>query len=584
MKIFVKHNSYRSKLIRAFILVALIPLLLSFSASLYIMWVYHQTTAQNFWDTVATEKQQNINSRLTQIQSTSDTLTTYFVSTMRHNNSSQDTKNYESLTQFIQLRNFINSLSAGGNFEKIRIYSDNLPFIENDYFSFFPLNHFDLIQPGKPESAGYQSSVLSAYTFTHDSTGKQIVSFYRNVKNLRGTLLVSFCIDVAVSDFITTSPDASFVSAILAEDKSPIISDIPDEFISTYIEQIPSQPFHDIFSDDYFFIERELVFHNWKLIFAVTANGKQPINQDLTMIFLIISFLAVSFCIYAGFFSSKILTRRINKFYYAVDHLDWNENHAVSTNDLDLLVQNNTHEDEIDTFILAFINLLKKNNQLYNLTIKKELAIQKYKYDVLQEQINPHFLYNTLDTVRASLLLNKNETACTLVNCLSRFYRICLSNGDFIITLHEELDMIQQYLNIEQIGYANQISWNINCPEKYEQTPIPKFTLQPIIENAIIHGKKDLLHIEISVYKSNEHITVQIKDNGRGMKTDALNELQCLLEQPFAHQNSKHYGLCNVNARQKLLFGEDCGVSLQNNFSGGLKVLVYLINKQVPKA
>ena len=73
MKIFVKHNSYRSKLIRAFILVALIPLLLSFSASLYIMWVYHQTTAQNFWDTVATEKQQNINSRLTQIQSTSDT-------------------------------------------------------------------------------------------------------------------------------------------------------------------------------------------------------------------------------------------------------------------------------------------------------------------------------------------------------------------------------------------------------------------------------------------------------------------------------------------------------------------------------
>lgn len=120
MKIFVKHNSYRSKLIRAFILVALIPLLLSFSASLYIMWVYHQTTAQNFWDTVATEKQQNINSRLTQIQSTSDTLTTYFVSTMRHNNSSQDTKitkashslyNYEILStvylQEVILRRFV---------------------------------------------------------------------------------------------------------------------------------------------------------------------------------------------------------------------------------------------------------------------------------------------------------------------------------------------------------------------------------------------------------------------------------------------------------------------------------------------
>lgn len=246
-------------------------------------------------------------------------------------------------------------------------------------------------------------------------------------------------------------------------------------------------------------------------------------------------------------------------------------------NDLDLLAQNNTHGDEIDTFILAFTNLLKKNNQLYNLTIKKELDIQKYKCDVLQEQINPHFLYNTLDTVRASLLLNKNEIACALVNCLSRFYRICLSNGNSIITLHKELDMIQQYLNIEQIGYANQITWSINCSEKYAQIFIPKFTLQPIIENAIIHGKKDLLHIEISVYASNEHIVIQIKDNGRGMKPDMLNELECLLERPFPPQNSKHYGLCNVNARLKLLFGEGCRVSLQNNFPTGLTVLVYLI-------
>ena len=70
-----------------------------------------------------------------------------------------------------------------------------------------------------------------------------------------------------------------------------------------------------------------------------------------------------------------------------------------------------------------------------------------------------------------------------------------------------------------------------------------------------VYTAKRSLHIEISVYKSNEHITVQIKDNGRGMKTDALNELQCLLEQPFAHQNSKHYGLCNVNARLKLFLG-----------------------------
>lgn len=565
-----KASGFRKKLICAFLLVSTIPLLLSFAASLYTIWIYRQTTTRNFLDTMVSEKQQGINNRLLQIISSSDTLTTYLASALKVKQ--RDGKSYEDLTRFVQLRDFVSNLTVSGSFENIRVYSDNFPFLEGDHFSFFPLKEFVDTEPGKSLPTGRKATILSAKN-TQSASGKELVSFFRTIKDIYGNVIATFCIDINADDLCPKIEEEGFGTAILSEKDGVILSNLTPKQLS-FAKRTDLDIQNCVLSNSQFYLGKSLRFSDWDLLFTAPADGSYPVNRQLTIVFIVISALAVFICVYAGVMSSGVLTYRIDKLHAAVERLNTLGDIIPSPERLDLLARDNRRGDEIDKVISAFINLVKKNNQLYETALEKEIDIQKYRYDVLQEQINPHFLYNALDTIRACLLLGREELSCRLVENLSRFYRICLSRGRSIISLEEELEMIRQYLSIEQIGYENQIVWQISCTPDCAGVTVPKFILQPIVENAVVHGKKGVLHIDISARSKDGRIEIQVKDDGKGMDAQALRELQAALDEPPSQKATAHFGLLNVGSRLKLHFGPESGLRLQNNPSGGLIVSV----------
>ena len=203
---------------------------------------------------------------------------------------------------------------------------------------------------------------------------------------------------------------------------------------------------------------------------------------------------------------------------------------------------------------------LSKNNEIQRLvdTIVRQ---QKQKRDSdlasLQEQIKPHFLYNTFDTIHwMSKKYDANDIE-QLISALTKLYRIGLSRGSEIITLSEEIEHIKNYLFIQGIRYSDILEYEINCIPESNELHVQKLILQPIVENAIYHGIKNREtkgKIIINVYIKDNTLYFDIIDNGLGMSEELVNNLNNYLAE--SEGGKMGYGLYNVNKRITLLHGD----------------------------
>lgn len=233
--------------------------------------------------------------------------------------------------------------------------------------------------------------------------------------------------------------------------------------------------------------------------------------------------------------------------------------------------------DEIDSVIIAFSNLFNRNINLQATIQKQQLEFYKTKISLLQAQINPHFLYNSLDTISICLSLNKNDIAGKLIKSLAHFYRVSLSKGKDILTIAEELDMIQSYLEIERIGYEGLIDWDITCSKENSAFSIPKFTLQPIVENSIIHGDFNASHEPLSIrihVELTDILRLTVTDNGRGISDERLQEVNTMLSSKNPPPTT-NYGLLNCCQRIRLYYGDHYGIQL-SNVPSGVQTLITL--------
>ena len=183
---------------------------------------------------------------------------------------------------------------------------------------------------------------------------------------------------------------------------------------------------------------------------------------------------------------------------------------------------------------------------------------ESLKYRLLQSLINPHFLYNILDSIAACNRIGKTDLANQMIMDLTRFYRMTMHKSNELITIREELEIATLYMELEVICRGNSYSWEIHTEEDIENFLICKFTLQPFIENSIRHGMQGSgrkLHIQIDVTYGDDTIIILIRDNGHGIPADKLQELRDQIEKGEV-DTSKHFGICNVSARiSSELFG-----------------------------
>lgn len=207
---------------------------------------------------------------------------------------------------------------------------------------------------------------------------------------------------------------------------------------------------------------------------------------------------------------------------------------------------------------------------------------RKSEFDTLQSQINPHFLYNTLDIIVWMIENEKKEQAVRVVTALARFFRISLSKGKSIITVQDEVEHVRNYLTIQQMRFKNKFTYTIDVAPEVLAMGSLKLMLQPLVENAVYHGMEFMDGdgmIEIRVFSQNEKLWFHIKDNGLGMtpeKAAGLLRDEPQLKTSSSRRSGSGIGVKNVNERIRLYFGEQFGLTIISEPDEGTEIICCL--------
>ncbi len=234
------------------------------------------------------------------------------------------------------------------------------------------------------------------------------------------------------------------------------------------------------------------------------------------------------------------------------------------------------NQDELSILSDSFNDMaFKLEQQVKDIKLEEE-NLRHMESKLLQAQINPHFLYNTLDTIIWLIEVDKNKEAIDMVVSLSEFFRIVVSKGKDFITIREEEIHIKSYLQIQQSRYKDILDYEINIPEELYGYQILKLTMQPLVENSIYHGVKMLRargKITVTGEITDEVICFHVIDNGIGMDEQELNALRKEIEMPSSKQSSG-FGLANVNKRIKLNYGSIYGLDIQSKKGEGTDITI----------
>ncbi len=242
----------------------------------------------------------------------------------------------------------------------------------------------------------------------------------------------------------------------------------------------------------------------------------------------------------------------------------------VSRGDLDAR-SNNASTDEVGELARSMNQMIDKINELLSQITKEQIRIREAELELLQLQINPHFLYNTLDTIIWLAEGGDEKRVVGMVKSLSAFFRTSLSRGRDIITIKEELLHAKSYLEIQQFRYQDILDYEIDVPDEFGGYSIPKITIQPLIENALYHGIKNKRgggRITVKGRREGDDIVISVTDDGIGMTKERLDEVISGLNQKQP-EDSAIYGLYNVNERIRLKFGEKYGITLDSVYGQG---------------
>lgn len=227
--------------------------------------------------------------------------------------------------------------------------------------------------------------------------------------------------------------------------------------------------------------------------------------------------------------------------------------------------------DEIDMIAEGLNHMVKQMKIL--LEEKAQIEIKKREADMmmLQRQIRPHFLYNTLDGIRMKALLNQDMDTAEMIEKLSLLLRRTTDIKTDYVTLQEEMEYIGYYIELQNIRFRYKFQLLQNIPKTIKNMIIPKFSLQPLIENAVHHGlekRRQNRQIWVEAREENNMIFILVKDNGQGITKERLKEIRETLNQSDM-QETEHIGLNNINIRLKLLYGKEYGLSIDSEEERG---------------
>ena len=234
--------------------------------------------------------------------------------------------------------------------------------------------------------------------------------------------------------------------------------------------------------------------------------------------------------------------------------------------------------DEVKELGESLNVMIDKIEELLDQVTVEQERLHHAELELLQAQINPHFLYNTLDTIVWLAESGEQSKVVSMVGSLSKFFRTSLNQGKDNITIGEELQHAGSYLEIQQVRYQDILSYEIAVPEKLWKYMIPKITIQPLIENALYHGiknKRGMGCIRVTGEACEDHFCIYVSDDGIGMSEERLEKIRNRISH-MDPSKGEIFGLYNVNERIRLRAGDDYGISIDSKYGYGTTVCIKL--------
>jgi two-component system, sensor histidine kinase YesM len=324
----------------------------------------------------------------------------------------------------------------------------------------------------------------------------------------------------------------------------------------------------------------EGVVQDYTLFEARQTEGQYQVMREGFMrwetLSIILMICALAFSILAAFSLSKSIYTPIKKLHDVTK--------TITKNDLQALVTSE-NVDEITELGMSFNIMIGKIRDLLDSKIKEQENLKKAELRALQAQINPHFLYNTLDTIIWMAQSKKTDQVIDIVSALSSFFRISLSKGKDWITIGEEIERTWSYLTIQKMRYRDIMDFKIEMDEDVTNYTILKLILQPLVENALYHGIKNKRQggtITVRAERKNENeILIEVEDDGIGFTPEKLAQLQAELDDDSGEiRLETGFGIGNVNQRTKLYYGKQYGLSVKSEYNTGTCVTLVIPAKK----
>jgi two-component system sensor histidine kinase YesM len=300
-------------------------------------------------------------------------------------------------------------------------------------------------------------------------------------------------------------------------------------------------------------------------IFILFLQPKILSENNLSLMYqTIIAFAALSLLLslFAANHLSKNLMEPIKQLSSAM--------YEMESGNLDIEITN-FRKDEFGALFQDFNQMTLKIKAFTEQRIQNEKELNASHIAMMHAQLNPHFLYNTLDTIKWSGKMHNSPEICTMATSLAKILRISISE-EKVIFLEEELALIESYMKIQQIRFDDCFTYNVELPNELKKLMIPKLIIQPIVENALLHGLSDSKggYIIVKCLVVNEVLNVEVLDNGCGIKEDILDSLNTKGE----NQLVNHIGFYNVNKIIRLTYGDEYGLYAERIKTGGTKVVL----------
>ena len=420
-------------------------------------------------------------------------------------------------------------------------------------------------------------------------SGEPTFVVLKSITNIDNTkylgALVLLIKEANISSVFRNLPDSSSRYFYITNEKRQILSSSSSKGIyedfSSYagidptkyktLAETGSQIF-SINNTDFLFICKSSPALNWKVINLIPLENLTLDHVVILHNILIISIVVFILSVVFSILCTSTVTAPIQRL---VDKMK-----SASAGKLDISVSYSSN-DELAVLYNQFNLMMQKIQTLLNDIYEEQNAKQKMEVQLLQSQINPHFLYNTLNTIKSLIELDMKETAVKAVSAMSTFYRNSLSKGQFIIPLRQELILTEQYLYIQNLRYMDFVDYEITYESSWEDhgAEIPKLTIQPVVENIFVHGlTNQMCHIHLNVSIKNNTIYISISDNGSGIPREKLTELNRSIRDFKTARYS--FGLPSINHRISLLYGENYGLTIKSSPENGTTVIIAIPDKK----